>query len=241
MIRISHMMNQSKTLPWIMLLIVLLTPGAVSAHSGGLDKLGGHTDHKSGLGYHCHREPCYSNFKKSQTATLAAIKDNRPFSYIYNRSDWKHWSDFDNNCMNTRHEILKAQASGPVRLSPDGCYVSVGIWHDPFSGRIFTRASDLDVDHIVPLKWAHDHGGAKWSIRKKELFANDPINLLAVDDGLNQSKGASGPDEWMPPNHQFRCQYLEKWFQVLNKYTDLTLTASEHRIINRQVQACTSH
>ncbi len=140
--------------------------------------------------------------------------------------------------MNTRHEILKDQADGKIKLSPDGCYVSTGVWNDPFSGKPLTRASDLDVDHIIPLKWANDHGGGAWASDKKEHFANDPINLLAVDDGLNQSKGAKGPSEWMPPNHHFRCEYLGLWQAVLNKYPKLQMTNSENRTFMRQLAAC---
>lgn len=158
----------------------------------------------------------------------------------YRREDWRHWSDLDDDCMNTRHEILKIQADGQVKLSPDGCYVSVGLWNDPFSGKQFTRASDLDVDHVVPLNWAHYHGGYAWESSKKELFANDAINLLVVDDGLNQAKGAKGPTEWMPPNHAFRCEYLNIWQTVLAKYPDLQMTNSEKRIFMRQLGACKS-
>ena len=93
--------------------------------------------------------------------------------------------------MNTRHEMLKAQADGPIKLSPNGCYVSTGVWNDPFSGKRFARASALDVDHIVPLKWANDRGGHRWSTSIKEQFANDPTNLLVVDDGLNESRPLS--------------------------------------------------
>lgn len=91
---------------------------------------------------------------------------------------------------------------------------------------------------IVPLKWANDHGGNGWSMRQKELFANDPINLLAVDDSLNQQKGAKGPNEWLPPNHAFRCEYLSMWNRVLNKYQELKMSASELRTFNKQIQAC---
>ncbi len=156
----------------------------------------------------------------------------------YNRKSWAHWSDFDSDCMNTRHEILLEQADGPVKKSPDGCYVSTGSWDDPFRGKTLVRESDLDVDHIVPLKWASDHGGLKWSAAKKERFANDPINLLAVDDGLNQSKGAKGPTLWMPPNHAFRCEYLGLWGSVLSKYSSLKMTTQETRIFNKQLADC---
>ena len=123
-------------------------------------------------------------------------------------------------------------------MSKNGCSVKSGLWHGPFSGKKLTLASDLDVDHIIPLKWANDHGGANWSAEKKEAFANDPINLLAVDDGLNQAKGAKGPSEWMPPNHVFRCEYLAMWQDVLNKYSDLAMTSKEKRVMDKQLKTC---
>ncbi len=143
--------------------------------------------------------------------------------------------------MNTRHEILKAQSVWPVRFSPDGCYVSKGRWLDPYSGKTYTRASDLDIDHVIPLKWAHEHGGANWPVQKKEAFANDPRNLLAVDDGLNQSKGAKDPTQWMPPNQTYRCQYLSHWQQVLALYPSLEMTPKESRTFERQLAACNRH
>lgn len=215
---------------WAVLSFTVLLSAVVSSHSGGLDKNGGHNDRKNG-GYHCHREPCISgdvSTPKTQSNQVSR----------YDRDDWKHWIDEDGDCMNTRHEMLLAQADGEVNLSPDGCYVSTGTWDDPFSGKTFHRASDLDVDHIIPLKWAHDHGGASWSARQKETFANDPLNLLVVDDGLNQSKSAQGPTEWMPPNHGYRCDYLDKWQDVLKKYLSLQMRSAELRVFKKQLDAC---
>jgi len=209
----------------------------LSAHPGGLDAQGGHSNKKTHE-YHCHREPCKSIHRETEAAIHEAIKENRPVSYVYRRDDWKHWMDADGDCMNTRHEVLLAQAIGKAKLSPDGCYVSMGKWHDPYSGKTYTRASDLDIDHVIPLKWAHEHGGANWPHNKKETFANDPNNLLAVDDGLNQQKGAQGPDQWMPPNQAYRCQYLERWKSVLIAYPSLTMTPKENRTFKRQLSAC---
>jgi len=108
------------------------------------------------------------------------------------------------------------------------------------SGKQLTRASDLDVDHVIPLKWAHDHGGGAWSAAKKEIFANDAINLLVVDDGLNQKKGAKGPDEWLPPNRAFRCEYLFIWEQVLEKYSDLVFSHQGNLIFKEQFNSCSA-
>jgi len=212
----------------IALLLSVSLAELVAAHSGGLDSQGGHNDRKNG-GYHCHRASC--------GVVAKPVNKSKP-STKYNRKSWAHWSDFDGDCMNTRHEVLLSQADGPVKKSPDGCYVSTGTWNDPFSGKILHRASDLDVDHVVPLKWASVHGGVSWSKSKKEKFANDPLNLLAVDDGLNQSKGAKGPTQWMPPNHKFRCAYLGHWQIVLSKYTSLKMTPKEFRVFSKQLNSC---
>lgn len=214
-----------------------LISAASFSHPGGLDALGGHTDKETNR-YHCHSQKCKDNQKQVDDATREAEQQGRPLSYVYRREDWKHWSDFDRDCMNTRHEILLAQASGQVKLSPNGCYVSTGTWHDPFSGTTLHRASDLDVDHVVPLKWANDHGGDHWPSNMKEQFANDPDNLIAVDDALNQSKGAQGPTEWMPPNQAYHCEYLARWQTVLSKYSDLRFTRIEQQAFKRLQQNC---
>lgn len=226
--------------PWIgfSFLILAASHQASFSHPGGLDSHGGHTK-RSTQEYHCHRPPCTDVHDKSEKAVQEAKKEKRAFSLVYDRKDWKHWSDFDKDCMNTRHEILHDQAEkGSVKRSPDGCYVSRGKWFDPFSGKTFTRASYLDVDHIVPLKWAHEHGGANWSNSQKETFANYPINLLAVDDGLNQQKGAKGPGDWLPPNREYRCDYFFKWNAVLEKYRDLSMRSDEKRVFDRKLEAC---
>lgn len=215
--------------------LTLFTPLS-QAHPGGIDSMGGH--HNSNTGeYHCHRDACRIAQEQVESATRDAEVKGRSFSRLYDRKDYPHWSDLDRDCMNTRHEILAITSEVPPRLSPDGCYVSKGEWLDPFGGSVYTRASDLDVDHIVPLKWAHTHGASEWSRNKKEQFANDPDNLLVVDDSLNQSKGAKGPKDWMPPNQSYRCEYLARWDVVLRKYS-LVMSSSEKRAFKKQVNAC---
>lgn len=55
-----------------------------------------------------------------------------------------------------------------------------GSWFDPYSGKYFTKANDLDIDHIVPLKHAHSSGASRWDIGKRREFANDYENLIPV-------------------------------------------------------------
>lgn len=136
----------------------------------------------------------------------------------YRRSDWPHWIDSNHNCLNTRHELLQERSERPVTFKPRSrCQIIRGQWTDPYSGKSWFKASDVDIDHLIPLKWAHQHGGHLWSKHLWETFANDPLNLLIVEDGLNQHKSASGPDEWLPPKN--RCWYKQKWQQLLKLYS----------------------
>jgi hypothetical protein len=156
----------------------------------------------------------------------------------YDRGTWKHWEDFDKDCQNTRHELLIASSEAPVTFtSSTGCTVSTGQWLDPYTGGTYTLASDLDIDHVIPLNYAHLHGGAVWSPFVKKLFANDPENLLAVDDGENQSKSAKGPSEWMPPDVSYHCEYVRKWDFLVNKY-ELVLSDEDGALIKQVGQGC---
>ena len=156
----------------------------------------------------------------------------------YERDDWKHWSDHDNDCQDTRAEILIAQSRTSVIFdSSKNCRVDKGLFYDPYSGNTYLDDDDLDIDHITALGYAHARGGASWSKERKEQFANDPQNLIAVDKSLNRQKGAAGPAEWMPPNHAYRCEYLTRFDTIMKKY-QLTYFPSEQRVINRMFKAC---
>jgi len=182
----------------ILLAIAMSMP--LQAHVGGIDKDGGHNCGKASVekglcsGYHSH--------KGEESG--------------YDRSDWPHWLDTNHDCLNTRAEVLIRDSIIGVGLS--GCTVITGVWWGPFSGEFYTKASDVDIDHIVPLVWAHKHGGDGWSRHQKKVFANDFSNLLTVDDGLNQAKGGKGPYEWMPPNKWWRCTYINLFNTIVFKY-----------------------
>jgi hypothetical protein len=97
-------------------------------------------------------------------ATNEAIEEGRDFVLLYNRSDWPHWTDADGDCQNTRHELLIATSQTPISFKTiKECNVLTGSWYDPYSGDTFTDSHALDLDHIVPLKFAHGHGADEWS------------------------------------------------------------------------------
>lgn len=176
--------------------------------------------------------------RKMDKAIKEADNESRAYSNLYNRKDWPHWSDSDRDCQDTRHETLIDHSKISVSFK-DGkkCNVLTGQWYDPYSGDTYTTAKDLDLDHIVPLKYAHEHGGDKLSRDMRERFANDPENLLLVDLSLNRQKGAKGPTEWLPPYQAYRCKYIQRFDFVMTKY-GLQYTSAETRTLNKMKKAC---
>lgn len=136
----------------------------------------------------------------------------------YNRDLFVHWIDQDGDCINTRHELLMKQSVSTVDTGRNRCTAYRGRWNDPYTGKVFYNARDLDVDHIVPLAWAWSHGAHSWSASKRRDFANDESNLLAVQASVNREKGAAGPLQWLPPNQAYHCQYVLSFQIIVKKY-----------------------
>ena len=136
------------------------------------------------------------------------------------------WADFDRDCQNSRMEALISQSTGQVHYKTDKqCKVVSGRWISPFSGKVLYKASEVDIDHVVPLKWAWDHGANKWTSEKRKRFANDPANLLSVERSLNRQKGAKGLGKWLPPKNQ--CQYIVRFERVVKTYS-LNLSSQQN-------------
>jgi hypothetical protein len=179
-----------------------------------------------------------SQTKQIDKATDEALERGNAFVTLYDRSDWPHWSDDDEDCQNTRHEILISTSKKAVDFKTENaCKVETGEWFDPYSNSTYFNAAELDLDHIVPLKLAHGHGGDIWSRERKETFANDLDNLVLAQASLNRQKGAKGLDEWLPPNHSYRCEYIAKFNAIMAKY-ELKFIPAEQRIVSKMVSAC---
>ena len=153
-------------------------------------------------------------------------------SLPYNRDDWPHWIDADQDCQNTRTETLIAHSQVPVTLTRNGCRVIHGQWRyqwmDPHSEgvHLLKEIRKVHLDHHVPLADAHRSGGAQWSTRQKMQFANDPENLIIMYGPDNMAKSDQAPHQWLPARSE--CDYLKHWIYIKTKY-DLSVTQEEKR------------
>jgi len=154
---------------------------------------------------------------------------NKGISTKYSRSEFgSGWADSDKDCQNSRMETLISQSVGQVKFKTGKqCQVIAGKWISSFTGETIYNASDIDIDHVVALKWAWNHGANNWPKDKRVMFANDPTNLISVELRLNRQKGAKGLDEWLPPKNQ--CQYIVRFLRVSKKY-GIQLSSSEESV-----------
>ncbi|MDO8147519.1 HNH endonuclease family protein [Isoptericola sp. b515] len=154
------------------------------------------------------------------------------------------WSDVDRNGCDTRNDVLQRDLTDVVvRAGTRGCVVTAGTFHDPYAGETiaFERGwgtSELvQIDHVVALADAWQKGARQWSSGTREIFANDPLNLLASKGEENQRKGAGDTATWLPPNKAFRCEYVARQVAVKQIY-ELWVTAAEQDAMERVLSTC---
>ncbi len=154
------------------------------------------------------------------------------------------WVDTDRNGCDTRNDILARDVTDVV-LKPgtSGCVVLSGVLVDPYGGTTmgFVRgndtSTDVQIDHVVALSDAWQKGAQRWDAATRVMFANDPLNLLAVSGPLNQQKGDGDTATWLPPNRAFRCAYVARQVAVKAAY-GLWVTPAERDAMVRVLSTC---
>ncbi|SDH08634.1 HNH endonuclease family protein [Nonomuraea jiangxiensis] len=178
------------------------------------------------------------NIPSAATATsrLAALPvAAESHGSTYDRDLFPHWSTVSGSC-NTREEVLKRDGTNVVTNS--SCAAVSGSWFSPYDGATWTAASDVDIDHMVPLAEAWASGAWSWTTARRQQFANDlgGPQLWAVTDNVNQSKSDQDPAEWQPRSAE-RCRYARAWIQV-KWYWGLSADSTEKAALSSMLASC---
>ncbi|MCS0601289.1 HNH endonuclease family protein [Streptomyces sp. LP11] len=154
----------------------------------------------------------------------------------YKRDLFPTWITISGTC-NTREYILKRDGSNVVTDS--ACVAQSGSWYSPYDGATWSAASDVDIDHLVPLAEAWDSGASKWTTAQRQAFANDVTRpqLLAVTDNVNQAKGDQDPATWVPSRTAYLCTYVRAWVQV-KYYYNLSVDSAEKTALTNDLAGC---
>jgi hypothetical protein len=170
----------------------------------------------------------------SELAELTVAPDGSQDGY--SREKFPHWIDQGDSC-NTREVVLKRDGTD-VQTGSD-CAATSGTWVSAYDGATWTAASDLDIDHVVPLADAWRTGASKWTTEQRQAYANDldDPQLIAVTDNVNQAKGDDSPDLWKPPLESYWCTYAEMWIAVKYKWK-LTVNDAEKSALTDMLGRC---
>lgn len=183
-----------------------------------------------------------SNVTSEILATLEALEiKGRAPKTGYTRSQFGDgWATTVLGC-DMRNEILRRDLVNTIINTE--CHVVSGILQDPYSAKTIdfqrgpTSSQTVQIDHVVALSDAWQKGAQQLSYERRVQFANDPLELLAVDGPTNQEKGDGDAATWLPPNKVFRCQYVARQIAVKKKY-NLWVTQPEKDAMRRVLDTC---
>lgn len=191
---------------------------------------------------------CEDEFCAPSNLLLLSLNIEEEYQGNYDRTDFydaaasRSWADQDGDCQDTRAEVLIDASLVPIVYGGSNCWVEAGLWHDKFTDKITEKPSDIEIDHIVPLKEAHQSGAFRWNQERRFEFANDyekARNLTPVWYSTNRSKGALEPHQWLPPNDATRCEYVDRWIFV-KWYWELSVDIKECQFTRQLLQQCVS-
>ncbi|MGP4001197.1 HNH endonuclease family protein [Streptomyces sp. 8N706] len=154
----------------------------------------------------------------------------------YSRDKFPHWITQSGAC-NTREVVLKRDGTNVQQDS--SCAAVSGSWFSPYDGATWSNASDVDIDHIVPLSEAWKSGANSWTTSRRQDFANDLTHsqLIAVTDNVNQAKGDQDPAEWLPSVTSYHCMYARMWVSVKHTY-GLSVDSAEKSALSGILNGC---
>ena len=185
-----------------------------------------------------------SQYESALTALNKLPVKGRAPKTGYSREEFPHWKDPDKNGCDSRNDILKRDLTKVVfKADTNNCKVIAGKLLDPYSNKLIDfdiskSSSTIDIDHVVALSNAWQTGAFQLTLEQRTNFANDPLNLLAVDFKLNRQKGDGDAATWLPPYKSYRCTYVARQVAVKTKYK-LWVTTPEKTAISNLLTACT--
>ena len=133
---------------------------------------------------------------KLQKVAVAEVPTELP---AYDRDDWNHWTDSDDDCQDARQEVLVAESRNTISFKTDR-----GVASPPANGSLPTPApSSPTPESSTSTTWCRSAtptpaglgSGLPSAESSMPNYLDDPQHLIAVTASANRSKGARGPED----------------------------------------------
>ena len=164
------------------------------------------------------------------------------FKYPKSRSDLGSKAD--------QWDYIMQRDFDKTTLQTDKGNVTYGeLRNDPYSGQTIAyqgKAGAVDIEHIVARSEAWDSGAWEWTQEQRDEFANDPLEVLAVNASGNRSHGEKDAAKWLPSsgsplfpngNASYDCKYVARQIAVKAKWK-LTVDQAEHDAMAKTLESC---
>ncbi|MCX6497916.1 MAG: DUF1524 domain-containing protein [Arthrobacter sp.] len=189
------------------------------------------------------QQPAYASKALDVLATLP-VKGRAPKTGYSRDQFGQAWADVDHNGCDTRNDTLRRDLTAVAfKAGTRDCVVLSGALNDPYTAKLinFVRGNStstaVQIDHVVALSDAWQKGAQQLSPAQRLAFANDPLNLLAVDGPANMQKSDGDAATWLPANKSYRCAYVARQISVKASYA-LWVTQAEHDAMARILGDC---
>ena len=104
-----------------------------------------------------------------------------------------------------------------------------------YEDECFDAYTDVDIEHLVARKEAHDSGLCAADAQVRINFANDLENIVLASPSVNRSKSAHDPADWLPDHND--CWYVWQHLHIKRKY-DMSIDEAEKNAIGEVLQNC---
>ena len=85
-----------------------------------------------------------TSFHKASSLLKVVPEDRQAYVRAY---FGKGWIDADNNCRDTRQEVLARESRGP---GTKGCKIYEGKWLSYYDNKTWNKSVEVESDHLVP-------------------------------------------------------------------------------------------
>ena len=152
------------------------------------------------------------------------VADAKPSGYDRDEFGQK-WADVDRNRCEQRNDVLRRDMVNLHTVpGTHGCVLAKGILSldgDSYAAKRvkYKRGSDrVQIDQVVSLADAWRMGAHAWSAKKRQRFANDFMELEAVDARTNEDKGNDTADEWLPDDDDAQCALVVRQISIKQRW-----------------------
>jgi hypothetical protein len=143
------------------------------------------------------------------------------------------WADVDRNGCDQRNDVLRRDMVNlHTKPGTRGCVLARGTLSldgDSYAAkRVKFKRGDgkIGIDHVVSLADAWRAGAYDWDVDQREKFANDLMNLEALDSETNQDKDDETAAGWLPKDDDNQCALVVRQISIKHRY-ELSITAAE--------------